>query len=158
MSPTTKRTPRRLLYVANEDFAFPLNRPPMARAAREAGFEVRVATRVDKGARAIEDEGFVLHPIPFRRGDIPILCNTFHQNIGFVLGLGLLAALGLASNRVKLILVCGALPILLLFLFHIATRTALVALVSGFLFLAFAACWVYSKKAAALASPQRSLR
>jgi hypothetical protein len=70
MSPTSKRTPRRLLYVANEDFAFLLNRLPMARAAREAGFEVHVATRVDKGARAIEDEGFVSHPIPFRRGGI----------------------------------------------------------------------------------------
>ena len=61
---------RRLLYVANEDFAFLLNRLPMARAAREAGFEVHVATRVDKGAQAIEAEGFVLHPIPFRRGGL----------------------------------------------------------------------------------------
>src|SRR6266576_3892586 len=61
---------RRLLYVANEDFAFLLNRLPMARAAREAGFEVHVATRVDKGAKAIEAEGFVVHAIPFRRGGL----------------------------------------------------------------------------------------
>jgi glycosyltransferase involved in cell wall biosynthesis len=61
---------RRILYVANEDFAFLLNRLPMARAAREAGFEVHVATRVDKNAKAIEAEGFILHRIPFRRGDM----------------------------------------------------------------------------------------
>src|SRR6476646_7444371 len=61
---------RRLLYVASEDFAFLLNRLPMARAAREAGFEVHVATNVGKGAEAIEAEGFVLHRIPFRRGGL----------------------------------------------------------------------------------------
>lgn len=61
---------RRILYVVNEDFAFLLNRLPMARAAREAGFEVHVATRVDKGAAAIEAEGFTLHKIPFRRGGL----------------------------------------------------------------------------------------
>src|SRR5256885_15550269 len=42
----------------------------MARAAREAGYEVHVATRVNKGAAAIEAEGFVLHGIPFRRGGL----------------------------------------------------------------------------------------
>lgn len=70
MSSSGETTKRRLLYVANEDFAFLLNRLPMARAAQEAGFEVHVATRVDKGAKAIEAEGFVLHPIPFRRGGL----------------------------------------------------------------------------------------
>jgi glycosyltransferase involved in cell wall biosynthesis len=62
--------PRRVLYIVNEDFAFLLNRLPMARAARAAGFEVHVATNVNKGAKAIEDEGFILHPIPFRRGGL----------------------------------------------------------------------------------------
>jgi glycosyltransferase involved in cell wall biosynthesis len=66
----TTETPRRLLYVANEDFAFLLNRLPMARAARQAGFEVHVATRVNRGAKAIEAEGFILHPIPFQRGGL----------------------------------------------------------------------------------------
>src|SRR5215475_1530778 len=61
---------RRLLYVVTEDYAFLLNRLPMARAAREAGYEVHVATRVDQGAAAIEAEGFVLHRIPFRRGGL----------------------------------------------------------------------------------------
>ncbi len=60
----------RLLYVANEDYAFLLNRLPMARAARDAGFEVHVATNVNNGRAAIEAEGFILHPIPFRRGGL----------------------------------------------------------------------------------------
>jgi glycosyltransferase involved in cell wall biosynthesis len=70
MTAATASSPRRLLYVANEDFAFLLNRLPMARAARDAGFEVHVATRVDKDAKAIEAEGFILHRIPFRRGGL----------------------------------------------------------------------------------------
>src|ERR1700722_8887063 len=65
-----KTTPRRVLYVVNEDFAFSLNRLPMARAARDAGFEDHVATNVNKGAQAIEAEGFILHRIPFRRGGL----------------------------------------------------------------------------------------
>jgi glycosyltransferase involved in cell wall biosynthesis len=67
---TNECSPRRLLYVVNEDFAFLLNRLPMARAAREAGFEVHVATNVNSGAAAIRAEGFDLHPIPFRRGGL----------------------------------------------------------------------------------------
>src|SRR5262245_47972607 len=59
---------RRILYLVNEDFAFLLNRLPMARAARDAGFEVHVATNVNNGADAIEAEGFILHRIPFKRG------------------------------------------------------------------------------------------
>ena len=42
----------------------------MARAARKAGYEVHVATRVNEGAAAIEAEGFILHPIPLQRGGI----------------------------------------------------------------------------------------
>jgi glycosyltransferase involved in cell wall biosynthesis len=70
MNPDPAKPPRRLLYVVNEDWAFLLNRLPMARAAQKAGFEVHVATRVNDGARAIEAEGFTLHPIPLRRGGI----------------------------------------------------------------------------------------
>lgn len=60
--------PRKLLYVVNEDWAFLLNRLPMARAAQRAGYEVHVATRVNDGADAIRAEGFTLHPIPLQRG------------------------------------------------------------------------------------------
>jgi glycosyltransferase involved in cell wall biosynthesis len=70
MTDATNPPPRRLLYVVSEDFAFLLNRLPMARAARQAGFEVHVATHVGKGAEAIEAEGFILHRIPFRRGGL----------------------------------------------------------------------------------------
>ena len=74
MTSADTRPPRRLLYVVNEDWAFLLNRLPMARAAQKAGFEVHVATRVNDGARAIEAEGFTLHPIPLWRGGIsPLL-------------------------------------------------------------------------------------
>jgi glycosyltransferase involved in cell wall biosynthesis len=70
MPPPHATQPRRLLYVANEDYAFLMHRLPMARAAREAGFEVHVATNVNLGAQAIEAERFTLHPIPFRRGGL----------------------------------------------------------------------------------------
>lgn len=62
--------PRRILYIVNEDFAFLLNRLPMARATRKAGFEVHVATHVSGGADSIQAEGFVLHPIPLQRGGL----------------------------------------------------------------------------------------
>jgi O-antigen ligase len=81
----------------------------------------------------------------------PTMTNTFHQNIGLGLGLGALAAFGLASNRIRLAIVCAVLPILLLFLFHISARTALLALVGSFFFLGFGACWARSKWAAGLA-------
>ncbi|MGJ5136699.1 glycosyltransferase family 4 protein [Bradyrhizobium oligotrophicum] len=70
MSLPRSASPRRLLYVANEDYAFLMHRLPMARAAREAGYEVHVATNVNAGAAAIAAERFVLHPIPFRRGGL----------------------------------------------------------------------------------------
>jgi glycosyltransferase involved in cell wall biosynthesis len=62
-------TPR-LLYVTAEDWAFLSHRLPMARAARDAGFEVHVATRVQDGAAAIKAERFILHPVPFARGSL----------------------------------------------------------------------------------------
>jgi glycosyltransferase involved in cell wall biosynthesis len=60
----------RLLYVVTEDWAFLSHRLPMARAAREAGFEVHVATRVGDEAAAIQAEGFILHPVLFARGSL----------------------------------------------------------------------------------------
>ncbi|WP_035644184.1 glycosyltransferase family 4 protein [Bradyrhizobium sp. ORS 285] len=70
MPPPRSASPRRLLYVANEDYAFLMHRLPMARAARDAGYEVHVATNVNAGEAAIAAERFVLHPIPFRRGGL----------------------------------------------------------------------------------------
>src|ERR1700722_5771729 len=65
----------RLLYVVSEDWYFLSHRLPMARAARDAGFEVHVATNVVNGGAAIEAEGFVLHPIPFARGKLSPLAS-----------------------------------------------------------------------------------
>jgi Glycosyl transferase 4-like len=67
---TSPVTTSRLLYVVTEDWAFLSHRLPMARAARDAGFEVHVATRVSDGAAAIEAERFTLHPVPFARGSL----------------------------------------------------------------------------------------
>src|SRR5690349_24483465 len=62
-----------LIYLVTEDWYFLSHRLPMARAARDAGFEIHVATRVENDAAAIRAEGFVLHPVPFVRGRISLL-------------------------------------------------------------------------------------
>ncbi len=58
----------RLLYLVSEDWYFVSHRLPMARAAREAGYDVHVATRVVNHGAAITSEGFTLHPLTWRRG------------------------------------------------------------------------------------------
>ena len=60
----------RVIYLVTEDWYFISHRLPMARAAHNAGFEVHVATRVDRHGAAIKAEGFHLHPIPWRRGSL----------------------------------------------------------------------------------------
>src|SRR5215510_4721403 len=61
---------QKLLYLVSEDWYFVSHRIPMARAARRAGYEVHVATCVDECAVQITQEGFVLHPIRWRRGSL----------------------------------------------------------------------------------------
>jgi O-antigen ligase len=80
----------------------------------------------------------------------PVIYITFHQNIGLVLGLGALAALGLASNRITKSLAISAILFTWLLLFHIAARTALVALAGSLAFLGASSLWAYSRKAALL--------
>ena len=65
--PVTDRRPR-LLYLVTEDWYFCSHRLPVARAARDAGAEVVVATRVAAHRAAIEAEGFRLVPLSWRRG------------------------------------------------------------------------------------------
>jgi glycosyltransferase involved in cell wall biosynthesis len=65
-----REKPRRVIYLVTEDWYFISHRLPMARAARDAGFEVHVATRVDRHAAAITAEGFHLHPVTWRRGSL----------------------------------------------------------------------------------------
>jgi glycosyltransferase involved in cell wall biosynthesis len=61
---------RKILYLVSEDWYFVSHRLPMARAAKQAGYEVHVATRVDECRDEITREGFVLHPIHWRRGSV----------------------------------------------------------------------------------------
>ncbi|ACJ01097.1 glycosyltransferase family 4 protein [Rhodospirillum centenum] len=56
-----------LLFLVTEDWYFCSHRLPAARAARDAGFRVAVATRVARHSSAIEAEGFELHPLPWVR-------------------------------------------------------------------------------------------
>ena len=72
---------------------------------------------------------------------------TFHQTIGSALGLATLALIGLSTKRTRL-LSFAALPLVFWFLFHIAARTAMVALACSLLFLGGAALWTRSKKLA----------
>jgi glycosyltransferase involved in cell wall biosynthesis len=60
----------RIIYLVTEDWYFISHRLPMARAARGAGFDIHVATRVDRHGPAIAAEGFRLHPISWRRGSL----------------------------------------------------------------------------------------
>lgn len=60
----------RLIFLVSEDWYFVSHRLPMARAARDAGFEVHVITRVVDCGPQIEREGFVLHPVAWSRGSL----------------------------------------------------------------------------------------
>jgi glycosyltransferase involved in cell wall biosynthesis len=57
----------KLLFLVTEDWYFCSHRLPVARAAREDGFAVVVATRVREHGEQIREEGFALRPIPWRR-------------------------------------------------------------------------------------------
>ncbi|TKB69971.1 MAG: glycosyltransferase family 4 protein [Nitrospira sp.] len=57
----------RLLYLITEDWYFWSHRLDLARAAREAGYEVIVATRVTDHGERIRGEGFQLEPLEMVR-------------------------------------------------------------------------------------------
>jgi len=59
-----------LLYLVTEDWYFWSHRLPMARAAKKAGFDVVVATRVDQHRERIEAEGFRVVPLHWQRRSI----------------------------------------------------------------------------------------
>jgi glycosyltransferase involved in cell wall biosynthesis len=65
----------KLIYLVTEDWYFWSHRLPMARAAKAAGFEVAVATRVGEHGERIRAEGFALHPLRWRRGNIGPLAS-----------------------------------------------------------------------------------
>jgi glycosyltransferase involved in cell wall biosynthesis len=60
----------RLLFLVTEDWYFWAHRLHLARAARDAGYEVVVATRARSLAAEIEAEGFRLEPLSWQRGSI----------------------------------------------------------------------------------------
>ncbi len=63
----------RLLYLITEDWYFWSHRLDLARAARDAGFVVTIATRVTDHGKQIQEEGFHLIPISlFRRSRNPL--------------------------------------------------------------------------------------
>jgi len=68
-SPQAGKTPK-LIFLVTEDWYFWAHRLPQARAARDAGFAVSVATRVVAHGALITGEGFGLHPLNWRRGSI----------------------------------------------------------------------------------------
>ena len=65
----------KLIFLVTEDWYFWSHRLPMARAARDAGFEVAVATRVTAHGERIRGAGFALHPLRWRRGSIGPLAS-----------------------------------------------------------------------------------
>ena len=58
---------KKIIYLVAEDWYFCSHRLPIARAARDAGFEVVVATRINTHADCITKEGFRLIPLKIRR-------------------------------------------------------------------------------------------
>lgn len=65
---------KKLLFLVNEGTFFLLHRGALARAAKEAGYEVHVATPRDAQAEAkYAENGFTYHPIPLsRKGANPL--------------------------------------------------------------------------------------
>ena len=58
----------KLLFVVTEDWYFVSHRLALAIAARSAGYDVAVATRVSEHGATIHDAGIDLHPVNFNRG------------------------------------------------------------------------------------------
>jgi glycosyltransferase involved in cell wall biosynthesis len=65
--PTAAGWRPKLLFLVTEDWYFCSHRLAVARAARVAGFDIVVATRVGSHGEAIEGEGFRLCPLGWRR-------------------------------------------------------------------------------------------
>lgn len=59
--------PVTIVFLVTEDWYFWSHRLPIARAARDAGARVIVATRVEDFRARIEAEGFAIVPLPWRR-------------------------------------------------------------------------------------------
>ena len=62
--------PPRLLFLVTEDWYFWAHRLLLARRARDSGYEIIVATRVDAHGERITAEGFRLAPLSWVRGSL----------------------------------------------------------------------------------------
>ena len=58
----------KLIFIVTEDWYFCSHRLPIARAARDAGFEIIVVTRVERHGEQIRSDGFRLISHDFHRG------------------------------------------------------------------------------------------
>lgn len=75
----------KVLFLQTEDSTFWSHRLPLARAARDSGYEVVVAVRVDAHGERIRNEGFKLIALPWCRNSL----NPFYEisTIARVVGL-----------------------------------------------------------------------
>lgn len=73
-SPPAIPPPIRVLFNVNVGWFFISHRLPIARAARDAGFEVHVAADVESESEAdtIRQEGMVFHRVPLSRGSLSL--------------------------------------------------------------------------------------
>lgn len=62
-----------ILYLVTEDWYFWSHRLATARAARDAGFKVAIATRVSGLGESIRNEGFSLHELGWKRGSLSLV-------------------------------------------------------------------------------------
>lgn len=60
----------RLIYLVTEDWFFVSHRLPLAVAAKEAGYDVVVATRSQKSTNTIRDAGLRVSHVPFKRSGL----------------------------------------------------------------------------------------
>src|SRR5262245_55954138 len=70
-----RRMKPKIIFLVTEDWFFWSHRLPMALAARQAGFDVGVATRVVEWGDRIRAEGFALHELTWTRGSLSLLDN-----------------------------------------------------------------------------------
>jgi glycosyltransferase involved in cell wall biosynthesis len=77
----------KIAYLVTEDWYFIQHRLPMARAAKAAGFEVHVLTRIGQRRQEIEQEGFIVHPLSWRRRAFsPVSTAAAVAEVGSCLG------------------------------------------------------------------------
>ena len=67
LASTVTQAPPRLLFLITEDWYFWSHRLDVARVARDSGFDVAIATRVQEHGERIQREGFELYPITLAR-------------------------------------------------------------------------------------------